>query len=61
MGPLGGPETSVKITTIICVMTQKSGVLLTPEDGTNRWSRNVGKNYHYYLCNDPEEWSSLDP
>jgi hypothetical protein len=31
---------------------------LTPEDGTDRLSRNVGKNYHYSLCNNPEERSS---
>ena len=31
--------------------------MLTPEDGTGRLSRNV-RNYHYWLCNDPEEFSS---
>ena len=31
---------------------------LTPEDGTDRLSRNVGKDYHYSLRNDPEERSS---
>jgi hypothetical protein len=29
-----------------------------PEDGTDRLSRNVRKNYHYYLRNDPEERST---
>jgi hypothetical protein len=32
--------------------------LLTLEDWTNRFSRNVGKNYHYSLRNNPEEHSS---
>ena len=30
----------------------------TPEDGTDRLSRNVGKNYNYSLRNNPEERSS---
>jgi len=33
---------------------------MTPEDGNDRLSRNVGKklNYHYSLCNNLEEQSS---
>jgi len=30
----------------------------TAEEGTNRLFQNVGKNYHYSLCNDPEKRSS---
>jgi len=30
---------------------------LNPEDGTYMSSRNVGKNYHYSLRNNPEERS----
>jgi len=35
MGPISGPETSVRI--------RRTG-FLAPEDGTDKWSRNVGKN-----------------
>jgi hypothetical protein len=31
---------------------------LNPEDGTGRFFRNVGKKFHYLLCNNPEERSS---
>ena len=31
---------------------------LNPEDGTDRLSRNVGKNYHYSLPNNPQEGGS---
>jgi len=34
---------------------------MTLEDGTDRLSRNVGKNYHYTLCNNPEELRSRLP
>jgi len=38
---------------------QDSGIrFLTLEDGADRMSRNVGKNYHYPLCNSPEECKS---
>ena len=30
----------------------------TPEEGTNRLFQNIGKNYHYSLCNNPEKQSS---
>jgi hypothetical protein len=36
---------------------QESG-FFTPEFGTDKLSRNVGKNYHYLLRNSPEEHSS---
>jgi hypothetical protein len=32
---------------------------LTPEDGADRLSGNVGKEYHYTLRNSPEELSSI--
>jgi len=32
---------------------------LTIQDGTNKLSRSVGKNYHYSLRNNPEERSSF--
>ena len=35
-----------------------SSSILTLEDGTERFSRNVGKNYHYLLRKNPEERSS---
>jgi len=37
------------------------GGFSTPEDGTDRLSRNVGKNYYYSLRNNPEEGSSHKP
>jgi len=37
-----------------------TGPILTPEDGTDRLSQNVGKNYHYSLCNIPTKWRSHD-
>ena len=42
---------------ILRVQETKSFGFFNPEDGTDKSSRNVGKNYHYSLRNNPEECS----
>ena len=55
--------------TLFCVITQPVvviryrclGTTYTVKDGTERFSRNVVRNCHHSLCNDPEECIDISP
>jgi hypothetical protein len=42
-------------TAFLWAITQGLLAILTPENGTDRFSRNIGKEYHYSLRNGQEE------